>query len=155
MIHARLARDTVGGLFFALIGLGFVLQSGDLPMGEASRMAAGYFPRLLGYLLIFLGLVISVKGTFSPKKPHEVIYRFDFKKVAILGSSLLAFAFLLEPAGLITSLSLLVFCSSFASAGRSVREALWVTLAVDLLVLVIFVWGIGIEISLWPQGWAP
>ena len=44
MIHARLARDTVGGLFFALIGLGFVLNASDLPMGEASRMAAGYFP---------------------------------------------------------------------------------------------------------------
>ena len=142
MIHARLARDTVGGLFFALIGLGFVLNASNLPMGEASRMAAGYFPRLLGYLLIFLGLIISVKGTLSPKKPHEIIYRFSFKKV------------LLEPAGLLAALSLLVFCSSFASNNRSMKEALWVTLAVDLLVLIIFVWGIGLEVSLWPQGWA-
>lgn len=154
MIHARLARDTVGGLFFALIGLGFVLNGNDLPMGEASRMAAGYFPRLLGYLLIFLGLIISVKGTLSPKKPHEVIYRFDFKKVAILGASLLAFAFLLEPAGLLAALSLLVFSSSFASDNRSIKEAVWLTLSVDLLVLIIFVWGIGLEVSLLPQGWA-
>lgn len=153
MIHTRLARDTVGGLFFALIGLGFVLEASDLPIGEASRMAAGYFPRLLGFLLIFLGLLISVKGTLSPKKPHEVIYRFAFKKMAILGVSLLAFAFLLEPAGLLASLSFLVFCSCFASKRRCIKEALWVTLAVDLLVLIIFVWGIGLEVNLWPQGW--
>ena len=81
MIKARFARDTVGGLFFAAIGLAFVLGAQTLPMGEASRMASGYFPRLLGYCLIFLGLVISLKGTFSAKKPHEIIYRFDLKKL--------------------------------------------------------------------------
>ena len=85
MIHARLARDTVAGLFFAAIGLAFVLGSADLPMGEASRMASGYFPRLLGYCLMFLGIIISIKGTFSEKKPHEIIYRFAAIKALILG----------------------------------------------------------------------
>lgn len=150
MLHARLARDTVGGLFFAAIGLAFVLGSNHLPMGEAARMASGYFPRLLGYCLIFIGLVISIRGTFSEKKSHEIIYRFALKKVLLIGIALLAFAFLLEPAGLWIALSVLVFISSFASEQRSIREALILTVVVDLLVTAVFVGAIGLEINLLP-----
>lgn len=150
MLHARLARDTVGGLFFAAIGLAFVLGSNHLPMGEAARMASGYFPRLLGFCLIFIGLVISIRGTFSEKKSHEVIYRFALKKVVLIGIALLAFAFLLEPAGLWIALSVLVFISSFASEQRSIREALILTVVVDLLVTAVFVGAIGLEINLLP-----
>lgn len=150
MLHARLARDTVGGLFFAAIGLAFVLGSNHLPMGEATRMASGYFPRLLGYCLIFIGLVISIRGTFSEKKSHEIIYRFALKKVLLIGIALLAFAFLLEPAGLWIALSVLVFISSFASEQRSIREALILTVVVDLLVTAVFVGAIGLEINLLP-----
>lgn len=150
MLHARLARDTVGGLFFAAIGLAFVLGSNHLPMGEAARMASGYFPRLLGYCLIFIGLVISILGTFSEKKSHEIIYRFALKKVLLIGTALLAFAFLLEPAGLWIALSVLVFISSFASEQRRIREALILTVVVDLLVTAVFVGAIGLEINLLP-----
>lgn len=150
MLHARLARDTVGGLFFAAIGLAFVLGSNHLPMGEAARMASGYFPRLLGYCLIFIGLAISIRGTFSEKKSHEIIYRFALKKVLLIGIVLLAFAFLLEPAGLWIALSVLVFISSFASEQRSIREALILTVVVDLLVTAVFVGAIGLEINLLP-----
>ena len=150
MLHARLARDTVGGLFFAAIGLAFVLGSNHLPMGEAARMASGYFPRLLGYCLIFIGLVISIRGTSSEKKSHEIIYRFALKKVLLIGTALLAFAFLLEPAGLWIALSVLVFISSFASEQRSIREALILTVVVDLLVTAVFVGAIGLEINLLP-----
>lgn len=150
MLHARLARDTVGGLFFAAIGLAFVLGSNHLPMGEAARMASGYFPRLLGYCLIFIGLVLSIRGTFSEKKSHEIIYRFALKKVLLIGTALLAFAFLLEPAGLWIALSVLVFISSFASEQRSICEALILTVVVDLLVTAVFVGAIGLEINLLP-----
>ena len=150
MLHARLARDTVGGLFFAAIGLAFVLGSNHLPMGEAARMASGYFPRLLGYCLIFIGLVISIRGTFSEKKSHEIIYRFALKKVLLIGTALLAFAFLLEPAGLWIALSVLVFISSFASEKRGIREALILTVVIDLLVAAVFVGAIGLEINLLP-----
>ena len=150
MLHARLARDTVGGLFFAAIGLAFVLGSNHLPMGEAARMASGYFPRLLGYCLIFIGLAISIRGTFSEKKSHEIIYRFALKKVLLIGTALLAFAFLLEPAGLLISLSVLVFISSLASEGRKLKEALILTALIDFLVVAVFVWTIGLEVELFP-----
>ena len=153
MIHARLARDTVAGLFFAAIGLAFVLGSADLPMVEASHMASGYFPRLLGYCLMFLGIIISIKGTFSEKKPHEIIYRFAAIKALILGIALLAFAFLLEPAGLLIALSVLVFVSSLASEKRKLKEALILTAVIDLLTVAVFVWGIGLEVDLLPAAW--
>ena len=82
-----------------------------------------------------------------------MIYRFALKEVLILTAALLLFAFLLEPAGLIVSLSLLVFISSFAWRGRTIKEALALVLVIDLLMVAIFVGGIGLEINLWPQGW--
>ena len=82
-----------------------------------------------------------------------MIYRFALKEVLILTTALLLFAFLLEPAGLLASLSLLVFISSFAWQERTIKEALALTLVIDLLMIAIFVGGIGLEINLWPQGW--
>ena len=49
--------------------------------------------------------------------------------------------------------SSMVFISSFAWQERTIKEALALTLVIDLLMIAIFVGGIGLEINLWPQGW--
>ena len=53
-LKPRLARDTVGGLFIAAIGVFFLVFALELPMGSAARMGAGYFPVCLSALLILL-----------------------------------------------------------------------------------------------------
>ena len=65
----------------------------------------------------------------------------------------MAFAFLLEPAGLLIALSVLVFVSSLASEKRKLKEALILTAVIDLLTVVVFVWGIGLEVDLLPAAW--
>ena len=151
MPSVRFARDTAAGLFLAAIGLVFFLASDALPMGTASRMATGYFPKLLSTLLMLLGLAIAVKGSFTPKKPHEPIYRFDLKRLIVLTALLLFFAFALEPLGLIPAMTVLTAGASALLLKRTLLETLLLTAAIDLLITVVFVASIGLELPLWPS----
>ena len=149
-LKPRLARDTVGGLFIAAIGVFFLEFALELPMGSAARMGAGYFPVCLSALLIFLGLAISLKGTFTPKKPHEVIYRFDLKRLVILCGSVLLFAILLPAFGLFIALTAMIVLSTVITPGRSLREVVLLVLVINALVCGVFIFGIHLEVPLWP-----
>lgn len=149
-LKPRFARDTVAGLFIAAIGAFFLYFAQELPMGTASRMGAGYFPVCLGALLVVLGLFISLKGSFTPKKPHEIIYRFDIKRLIALCASVLLFALLLPSFGLFIALSTMIALSSTLTPNRSLREVVLLIIAINALVWLVFVFGIHLEVPLWP-----
>ena len=58
----RSPRDFFAGVIFLLFGLCAVLVGRDYPMGTALRMGAGYFPFVLGALLLILGAVICIRS---------------------------------------------------------------------------------------------
>jgi putative tricarboxylic transport membrane protein len=58
----RSPRDFFSGVILLLFGLCAVLVGRDYPMGTALRMGAGYFPFVLGALLLILGAVICIKS---------------------------------------------------------------------------------------------
>ena len=54
-VRIRSPRDLFAGALFVSFGLCAVLVGRDYPMGTALRMGAGYFPFVLGALLLLLG----------------------------------------------------------------------------------------------------
>src|SRR5690606_14528002 len=53
-------KDWPSALFILVIGLGAVLGSKSYTLGTLARMGPGYFPTLLGMLLILMGLLMLV-----------------------------------------------------------------------------------------------
>jgi hypothetical protein len=64
--------------------------------------------------------------------------------------SLLAFAMLVRPAGMLIAIAVLVFIATRAQPGRPIVGSLILSASVSILCAVIFVYGIGLPISLWP-----
>ena len=58
---------------------------------------------------------------------------------------------LVEPLGVVLAIALLVLVGSFA--GREVRplESVGTALVLIILTMVIFVWGVGLPIPVWPE----
>jgi cytochrome c biogenesis protein CcdA len=58
----HLHRDVIAGTLFVLIGVFAVLVARAYPAGSAMRMGPGYFPLVLGWLLIVLGAWVGLRA---------------------------------------------------------------------------------------------
>jgi hypothetical protein len=134
---------------FLVLGLAFAGFAQDYEMGSAQRMGPAYFPTVLGGLLALLGLIIAIKGLARAGADGD-IERFHFGPLAIVLGAVALFAFLLRPAGLVAALLALIGVSAYASHEFRLREVIPLMLFLAVLVLAVFIWGLGMVIPLWP-----
>src|SRR6266581_4560881 len=62
MAWIRHPKDFWAGAMFIAFGVAALTIGSAYPIGTAARMGPGYFPRILGILLIVLGAVLSLRG---------------------------------------------------------------------------------------------
>ena len=61
----HLHRDILAGTLFIVIGALALLGARGYPVGSAMRMGPGYFPAVLGVLLILLGALLGLRAPAS------------------------------------------------------------------------------------------
>ena len=147
MSFIRGPKDFWAGLFFVAIGAFAVIVAFNYPMGTAARMGPGYFPRALGSLLMILG-AMSVFRSFREK--GERITRWKYRPIVITLGSTVIFGLILQHVGLALSTVFLVFASSAASHEFRPLEALIVGVSMAVLCTAVFVYGISVQIPVWP-----
>ena len=147
MSFIRGPKDFWAGLLFVAIGAFAVAVAFNYPMGTAARMGPGYFPRALGLLLMILGAA-SVFRSFREK--GEPIARWKFRPIVITLGSTVIFGLILQYVGLALSTVFLVFASSAASHEFRPWEALIVGLFMAVLCTAVFVYGINVQMPVWP-----
>ncbi|MGA2955410.1 MAG: tripartite tricarboxylate transporter TctB family protein [Thermodesulfobacteriota bacterium] len=143
-------KDFWAGILFIGFGLFFAGLGTQYTMGTAARVGPGYFPTALGVIVILLGIVVSVSG-LSAKAPAEKVDDFHFPTLLLILGSIALFGLLLKPLGLMISLFILIAVSSYAS-----HEFSWKAMLINAAVLIglclaVFVWGLKLELKLWPS----
>jgi len=119
-------------------------------MGTAIRIGPGYFPTALGGIVILLGLIVMA-GALSAKAPAERVDKFHLPTAMLILGSIVLFGLLLRPLGLIFSLFTLIGVSSYASHEFSWKATLINGAVLIGLCLVVFIWGLKLELKLWPS----
>lgn len=109
----RHPRDFWAGILFIVFGGGAVLISSEYPMGTAGRMGPGYFPVVLGSMLVLIGL-IALGRSFVLK--GEPVGRLVIKEIILVLAAVCLFGFTVRGGGIIPAVFLLVLISSYASA---------------------------------------
>ncbi len=109
-------RDFLAGLLFVLIGALAVAVARGYPLGTAMRMGPGYFPAVLGGILILLGAWVMARGIRSGSK---VKGEWGWKPLALVALAIVLFGFLMARLGLIPALAAALFVS--AAGGREFR----------------------------------
>ena len=142
-------KDFWSGLMFLAIGLGFAGFAQQYELGTAQRMGPAYFPTALGGLLAILGLIIAIKGLARGERGAD-IERFHFGPLAVVLGAVSLFGFLLRPAGLVAALLVLIGVSAYASHEFRVREVIPLAAFLVVLVLAVFIWGLGMVVPVWP-----
>lgn len=135
----HLHRDILAGLLFVLIGAVALLAARGYPVGSAMRMGPGYFPMVLGWLLIGLGALIGLRAARS--REWEPV-AWSWKPIAWISASMLLFGLLMPRLGLLPALAALFPVA--AAAGREFRalEVLVLTLLMSALAAAVFVFGL-------------
>ncbi len=132
-------RDFWAGLMFFLIGTAAVIIARDYPFGRLTRMGSGFFPTLMGVILILFGVYIMFKGL---RKNEKIKGSWSVRALIVLPAVTVLFGFLLDRAGFAPALAVLAFGS--AAAGREFKwgEVLLLTAFMTGLSEAIFVWGL-------------
>jgi hypothetical protein len=147
-MRIRSQGDFWCGLIFVAIGLAFLIAAQNYRMGSAARMGPGYFPTLLGGLLALLGLSLTVPALLRSGEPFP---RLHLRPMLALLAAILAFALLLEPAGFVIALIVLVLISAVADPQLRRIEAAMMALLLTLFSVLIFHTLLGLPLRLWPD----
>jgi Tripartite tricarboxylate transporter TctB family len=148
-VTVKSTKDFYAGIVFVGFGALFALGSLSYRMGTAARMGPGYFPLVLGCLLTALGLAVLVRGLAFAAGSGQV-EPLHLKPMLFVLVPIAAFALLLKPGGLVLAVAVLVVGSSLGSHDFRLKESIVNTAALLLLTVAIFVWGLGMQIPLWP-----
>jgi len=142
-------RDFLAGMLFIVLGCtGFVVAL-SYPFGSLQEMGPGFFPRVLGLVLVGFGLITAVKGL---RAGMPVNGPWGWTSLLKLTLALVAFGWLMEHTGLLPALVSLILISAWAGKEFRLGEVAVLTVVLCLLALAIFVWGLGLPYSLFALG---
>jgi len=144
-VEFRRNQDFWAGLMFFVIGAAAVFIARDYPFGRLLRMGSGFFPTLLGGILILFGLYIMVKGL----RRNEMIQgNWSIRALILLPLVTVLFGVLMDRAGFIPALAVLAFGSAAASHEFKWGEVLLLTAFMTLLSVGVFILGLGLPYPL-------
>ena len=141
----KLGTDIKSGAVFVALGLFFVIYAlVELPIGTPNRMGPGYFPLALAVILIALGAGIIFaahdRGVAAPPIP--------WRAVLMVVVSLAVFALTVRGIGLVISVALVVFISTFASRKTTLQQALFATAGITVFCVLVFHYALNLNIQL-------
>ncbi len=141
-------QDTIAGLMFVAWGAAALWIARDYPVGTALRMGPGYFPAMLSWCLIVLGAGIALKGTAIE---GESLDRWYFKPLFAVSGSFLAFAFLIERAGLPIATIAAMVIGAFGGPEFKLREQVILAVCFAAASVGTFIYALGLPMDLWPH----
>ena len=145
--YVRSPKDFWAGVLYAAFGgAGVFIAAGEYPMGTGARMGPGYFPIVLGVLLLGFGLACLVRAFARAGEPIGAI---AWKPLGLVTLATVLFGLLLPSLGLIVALFALALVA--AAASRMFRFDLGAAAGLVALVAacaVVFVVALGVPLPL-------
>ena len=147
MSMIRHPKDFYSGLIFIAFGVAAIVIGSNYALGTAARMGPGYFPRILGIMLIVLGAALSLRALRIKGSP---VPRFHWRPTLIVLGSVILFGYIVNYAGLVLSTIILIVLSSAASPEFRFKEAVISGVLLSALVVGVFVIGLKLQLPIWP-----
>ena len=139
-------KDFWAGIMFIGIGALAMFAARSYSFGSTLRMGPGYFPSMLGGILILFGLFILAKGLRGSSE--RLKGRLSVRALIVLPLSVLLFGVLIGHFGFIPALVVLIIGSAAAGEEFKFFEVVLLTVFLTLLSLAVFIWGLGLPYPL-------
>ena len=147
-MRIRSQKDFWCGVIFATIGIAFMVLAREYRMGTAARMGPGFFPTMLGGVVVALGLTLVVPALV---RDGEAFPRLHFRPMLMLLLSIGVFAVLLQPLGFVLAAFALMVVGGFADPDLGFLESVALSLFLTAFCVAVFVLLLGLPMPLWPN----
>lgn len=149
MKRIRDPRDFWAGVLFIGAGAAAIVFALGHPFGTTAAMGPGYFPTVLGSLLIVLGVIVAGRS-LRPSKALVAMGAARMRPLVLVLASVVAFGVTLPRLGLVIASMLLVVVSRAAAPGFRTVEVVVFGAALTVFCTAVFVWGLKMPMALWP-----
>jgi hypothetical protein len=143
----RHPKDFFAGVIFIAFGIAAIVIGSNYALGTAARMGPGYFPRILGILLILLGSALALRALRLQGSP---IPAWKWRPTLIVLGSVVLFGMIVTRLGLVLSTIVLIVVASAASHEFRPREASVSAILLAALAVGVFVIGLKLQLPIWP-----
>lgn len=140
-------KDLLAGLMFMAIGALGLVVGWDYPKGSPVRLGTGVFPAILSWGLVIIGALVFVEGLLVR---GPAMGKWAWRPVLLVGVAASLFAVLIEPAGLVISMVVLMGFGALAGDDHTWREFSIFTTIMVVMAVCIFIWGLGMPIKVFP-----
>ena len=143
----RAPKDFWAGLLFVATGIGAIVVGSNYPLGTAARMGPGYFPRILGIMLIVLGAIIAFRGM---RVTGEPIPKWVWRPTIVVLGAVVVFGLIVSHVGVAISTVFLIVASAAASHEFRLKESIISGVLLSALAVGVFVIGLNLQLPIWP-----
>lgn len=147
MAIIRHPKDFFAGVIFIAFGIAAIVIGSNYALGTAARMGPGYFPRILGILLILLGGALALRALRLQGSP---IPAWKWRPTLIVLGSVVLFGMIVTRVGLVLSTIALIVVASAASHEFRPKEASISAILLAALAVGVFVIGLKLQLPIWP-----
>ena len=141
-------QDVLGGLAMVALGALALWLTKDLAVGHAMRMGPGYLPRLLAWMVLGGGLIVTLQGLFVHGGGRLITWQFR-GPFFVLGA-LILFGVTVRYLGIAPSSCLAVVFGSFASREARPVEVVILGVGLSIFCSLLFKVGLGLPLEIWP-----
>lgn len=139
-------KDLGAGAVFVALGLAFALTARTYEVGSALQMGPGYFPLVLGGMLVVLGLLIVGKAFIAPETGE--LGPVPWRAALLLVAALLFFGFAIRGLGVVPTLLVSVLLAALAGPKMRLLPALFISVALTALSVAIFIYALQLPLPL-------
>jgi hypothetical protein len=138
-------KDLLAGAMLIATGAATMIIARNYAFGTTLRMGPGYFPTVLGGILILFGLYLVVSGLRSN---DQIQGSWPLRAMIVLPLAFVLFGVLMTHAGFLPALLVLIFGSALAGPQFRLVEVLLLSAALSVVSVALFVWGLGLPYPL-------
>ncbi len=139
-------KNLAASAVFTAIGAYFCIEAAlNLRLGTAFRMGPGYFPIVIGGLLVLFGIAIAFLGGESTRPDVGPV---AWRGFILISVAPLVFATIVTGLGLVPAMLASVFVSAFASRKMTLWLAIVLTAALTTFCVLVFSVGLGLPLHL-------
>jgi hypothetical protein len=144
-LEFRNNRDFWAGVMLIATGATAVIIARDYNFGTSLRMGPGYFPTVLGSALVVFGLYFVAVGL---KRNEKIEGGWPLRSLIVLPIALVLFGLLIDRAGFIPALLVLIVGSAAAGTEFKLVEVLLLAVGLTAFCVALFIWGLGLPYPL-------
>ncbi|MEO6269030.1 MAG: tripartite tricarboxylate transporter TctB family protein [Lautropia sp.] len=142
-------KDFWSAVMFVVFGALFMAWSTDYQFGTTQRMGPGYFPTVLGGMLVVLGILVGLPA-IKAGAPETHVEKTGWRGLLVILGAVILYAILLPRLGFVVALVVLIIMSAMASEEFAWKAALASCVILGFFSYLVFVKGLELQFPVWP-----